>query len=406
VLSARNRVSDRIQSLNLGADDYITKPFSFQELAARTNALLRRKADPLLSVLRVENLELDPASRKVHRGKREIKLSPKEFDLLFLLMRHAGETVSRQDLLRESWGLQPETDSNLVDVYVNYLRKKVDFPDEGKLIYTVRGSGYRIGRPAPSPGGIQGANKDAESGHPDVNHTYQSNTLTGLSDSINLQQTPLRALIHSVAHDLAQPLTSVRCFLEVLGMHNNAASTLPADLRNIEQQADRAISLAKSISALVREVSVPSGPWTSLDVLLNDLFNDFIVLLNSGLLTLDRQWNSSIHVTSNPVLRQLMVLFLSKLIGRNTRPLVLTIAAQLNDGRCFLELKWKANDDSPAAIQDAKNIIAKELAHIQELVYSIGGELTLFEGRPEILLKLPAAPQNSRQDLVHEKMVH
>src|ERR1700756_5279052 len=113
VLSARNKVSDRIQSLNLGADDYVTKPFSFQELAARANALLRRKADPSLSVLRVEDLELDPASRKVHRGKREIKLSPKEFDLLFLLMRHAGETVSRKDLLQESWGLEPETESNL-----------------------------------------------------------------------------------------------------------------------------------------------------------------------------------------------------------------------------------------------------------------------------------------------------
>jgi len=105
VLSARNRISDRIQSLNLGADDYITKPFSFQELAARTNALLRRKADPQLNMLRVEDLVLDPASRKVHRGKREIKLSPKEFELLYLLMRRAGETVGRQDLLRESWGL-------------------------------------------------------------------------------------------------------------------------------------------------------------------------------------------------------------------------------------------------------------------------------------------------------------
>ncbi|HEX4604986.1 MAG TPA: response regulator [Candidatus Angelobacter sp.] len=400
VLSARNRVSDRIQSLNLGADDYITKPFSFQELAARANALLRRKADPSLSVLRAENLELDPASRKVHRGKREIKLSPKEFDLLFLLLRHAGETVSRQDLLRESWGLQPETDSNLVDVYVNYLRKKVDFPDEGKLIYTVRGSGYRIGRPAPAPGGIQAGGKDADGAHPDVNHAYQSNSLTGLSDAISVQQTPLRALIHSVAHDLAQPLTSVRCFLEVLGMHNE--NTLqPAEIRNIEQQADRAISLAKSISALVREVSVPAGPWTSLDVLLNDLFNDFIVLLNSGLLTLDRQWNASIQVTSSPVLRQLMVLFLSKLIGRNTRPLVLTVSAQIKDGRCFLELKWKASDDSPSPIQDAKNILAKELTYIQELVYSIGGELSLSEGHPEVLLKLPAAPQSSRQDLVH-----
>src|SRR6478736_822648 len=147
VLSARNRVSDRIQSLNLGADDYITKPFSFQELAARTNALLRRKADPALNILRVENLELDPASRKIHRGKHEIKLSPKEFDLLLLLMRHAGETVTRQELLHESWGLEPETDSNLVDVYVNYLRKKVDTTDEVKLICTVRGAGYRVGRP-------------------------------------------------------------------------------------------------------------------------------------------------------------------------------------------------------------------------------------------------------------------
>jgi len=142
VLSARNRVSDRIQSLNLGADDYITKPFSFQELAARTNALLRRKADPALNVLRVEDLELDPGSRKVHRGKHEIKLSPKEFDLLLLLMRHAGETVTRHDLLRESWGLEPGTDSNLVDVYVNYLRNKVDRGRERKLIQTVRGSGY------------------------------------------------------------------------------------------------------------------------------------------------------------------------------------------------------------------------------------------------------------------------
>ena len=145
VLSARNRVSDRIQSLNLGADDYVTKPFSFQELAARANAILRRKADPSLSVLRVEDLELDPALRKVRRGKREIRLSPKEFGLLQYLMRHAGETVSRHDLLRESWGLELETDSNLVDVYVNYLRKKIDFPEEEKLINTVRGSGYRIG---------------------------------------------------------------------------------------------------------------------------------------------------------------------------------------------------------------------------------------------------------------------
>ena len=153
VLSARNKVSDRIQALNLGADDYVTKPFSFQELAARVNALLRRKADPSLNVLRVEDLELDPALRKTRRAERDMKLSPKEFDLLHLLMRRAGCTVTRQELLQQAWGLQPETDSNLVDVYVNYLRKKVDAINEEKLIHTVRGSGYRIGRPAPTMNG-------------------------------------------------------------------------------------------------------------------------------------------------------------------------------------------------------------------------------------------------------------
>ncbi|MGH9566027.1 MAG: response regulator transcription factor, partial [Candidatus Angelobacter sp.] len=104
VLSARNHVTDRIRSLNLGADDYVTKPFSFQELAARTSAVLRRKNDPGLSILRAENLNVDPVLRKVHRGQREIKLSPREFDLLHLLIRRAGETISRNELLHECWG--------------------------------------------------------------------------------------------------------------------------------------------------------------------------------------------------------------------------------------------------------------------------------------------------------------
>jgi len=160
VLSARNKVSDRIQSLNLGADDYVTKPFSFQELAARANAILRRKVDPELEILRVEDLELSPRDRKVTRGEREIKLSPKEFELLNLLMRRAGNTVSRQELLDKAWGLQPETDSNLVDVYVNYLRKKIDLINEEKLIYTVRGSGYRLGRPASTGNGGPQAKKN------------------------------------------------------------------------------------------------------------------------------------------------------------------------------------------------------------------------------------------------------
>lgn len=398
VLSARDRVSDRIQSLNLGADDYITKPFSFQELAARTNALLRRKADPALNVLRVEDLELDPASRKVHRSKHEIKLSPKEFELLLLLMRHAGETVTRNDLLHWSWGLQPESDSNLVDVYVNYLRRKIDFTGENKLIHTVRGAGYRIGRPAPSqiaPPSV---------GHPDSvrldGHTYPSGALVDLTDALGIQQTSLKALIHSVAHDLAQPLTSIRCFLEVTGMHKNASPSFASDLRAIEQQADRAIALAKAISILVREVPAPDAPWISLDSLLNELFNEFVVLLHSGLLTLDRQWSSAIQVTSSPVLRHLMVLFLSRLVGRNTRPMVLTISAQANEGRCAIHFDWKPTDGAQPALLDAKSTLAKELAYIQELVYSLGGELSLTDGRSEIQLKVPASTHLARPEMV------
>ena len=393
VLSARNKISDRIQSLNLGADDYVTKPFSFQELAARANALLRRKADPTLNVLRVEDLELDPATRKVTRGPREIKLSPKEFELLHLLMRRAGNPISRQELLRLSWGLQPETDSNLVDVYVNYLRRKTAVAGEEKLIYTVRGVGYRLGRPA----SVAPANSDTGRASRELPYLPHSHTqsVAAPPEAVVVQQTPLRGLINSVAHDLAQPLTSVRCFLEVIAMRNGAISVQGPDLKNIEQQADRAIGLAKTISSLVREVSTPTGPWTSLHGLLNDVFNDFVVLTNSGLLTVDRQGESSIQVTSSPVLRQLLVVFVGKLVGKNTRALTLTVSAQAQAGRCTLSLRWKAADQ-PGAVQDARTVLAKDLGHIQEIVSSIGAEMTLAEGAPEISLKMPSAPPSKQ----------
>ena len=400
VLSARNGIADRIQSLNLGADDYITKPFSFQELAARANALLRRKSDPALNVLRVENLALDPASRKVRRGKREIKLSPKEFELLFLLMRRAGETVSRQDLLRESWGLELGSDSNLVDVYVNYLRKKVDFRDEDKLIHTVRGSGYRIGRPAPQKAAGDNLKAEASDVIQEVRIDYSVQGPEA-QESAEAERAPIRALIHSLVHDLAQPLTSVRCFLELSGVQEGAPSIQPGDLRTTEQQADRAIALAKAISALTRETQAPAEPWTSLDGLLNDIFNDFIVLLHSGLLALDRQWDYSIQVTSSPALRHLMVVFLSRLVGRNTKPLVLTIAAQVKEEQCLLDLTWRASEDWQTGIQDSRSIFFKDLPHLQALAESIGAEVSLTTGQPEIAVQLPAGPKsrNVRRDL-------
>jgi DNA-binding response OmpR family regulator len=396
VLSARNHVSDRVQSLNLGADDYVTKPFSFQELAARANAILRRKADPSLNVLRVEDLELDPVLRKVRRGKREIKLSPKEFGLLQLLMQHAGQTISRRGLMQESWETD-ETDSNLIDVYVNYLRKKIDASSPVKLIQTVRGTGYRLGRPAPA--GSASVQYD-RSPRPAAAHQYPPSG----HDVVDAQVPPsvvVRSLVHSIIHDLAQPLTSVRCFLEVLAMRAAGAATQPAELKSIEQQADRVIALTRGISAMVREIPAPAGPWLSLEQVFNEVFNDFALVMNSGLLTLDRQWNPSIQVPSTPVLRQLLVLLVSKLVGCNTKPVVLTVAASTQQGRCHLELRWRAADNS--AVRDASTVLAKELPNVQEITHSLDVELALPEGQAAILVKLPAAPlaAAARADSVH-----
>lgn len=392
VLSARNRVSDRIQSLNLGADDYVTKPFSFQELSARTHALLRRKTDPGLSVRRVENLELDPVSRKVRRGPREIRLSPREFDLLHLLMRRAGETIGRNTLLEQCWGHEADSDSNLVDVYINYLRKKIDSANEPKLLFTVRGEGYRLGKPAPliSPSELAGYHPEGLAG---TGNDHAEPALE--SQAAARQQGLLRTLIHSMAHDLAQPLTSVRCFLEVLALRKQGVSLQPSEIKGIEQQADRAIALTKGISAMVRAVSPPNGPWIPLDTLLNDVIDDFNVLVNSGFLTLRKDLDHSIQVTSSPVLRQLLVLLVAKLTGRNTRPLTLGISGTVRDEHCHLELLWAPSDGSSATVQDAKSILAKDHTDMGEMAHSLGGELLPGEDQPRIELKLPAGSRGA-----------
>ncbi|HEX7288315.1 MAG TPA: response regulator [Candidatus Angelobacter sp.] len=399
VLSARNRVADRIQSLNLGADDYVTKPFSFQELSARTSALLRRKADPGLKVLRVEDLEVEPATRKVRRGEREIKLSPREFDLLHLLMRRSGETISRNTLLQECWGEESDPGSNLVDVYVNYLRKKIDSAAEPKLLFTVRGEGYRLGGPA----SLSPASTFADY-HPDtpVGSAGSDGDVVDERFAAGVQQAPMRALVHSLAHDLAQPLTSVRCFLEVLALRKQGASLQPSEIKDIEQQADRAIALTKGISALVRSEGLPAGPWFPLDLLLNEVFEDFAVLLHSGFLTLQKEWDHAAQVTSSPLLRQLLVLLVAKVSGRNTRPLQLTIAGVLRGEHCHLQLRWASSEATQGPVPDAKSILAKDLANLQDLARSIGGELATAQDQPVIELALPAGPRTAAsKDLVH-----
>jgi two-component system OmpR family response regulator len=150
MLTARDAIEDRVAGLDGGADDYLLKPFSFSELSARLRALVRRGAIERPAVLDVGDLELDPAARRVTRGGIEIDLSPKEFALLETFMRRPGEVLSRLQLLEHAWDYEYENRSNVVDVYVRYLREKVDRPFGGKSIETVRGAGYRMRKPASS----------------------------------------------------------------------------------------------------------------------------------------------------------------------------------------------------------------------------------------------------------------
>jgi two-component system OmpR family response regulator len=144
MLTARDAVEDRIAGLDTGADDYLAKPFDFGELLARLRALARRGPAGHGPVLRVGDLELDPAARRVSRGGSEIPLSTKEFQLLEVFMRHAGEVLSRFQLLEGAWDTEYEHRSNVIDVYVRYLREKVDRPFGVTTLETVRGAGYRL----------------------------------------------------------------------------------------------------------------------------------------------------------------------------------------------------------------------------------------------------------------------
>jgi two-component system, OmpR family, response regulator len=144
MLTARDAVVDRVDALDSGADDYLTKPFSFAELFARLRAVARRVPVERPTTLEVGDLRLDPAGRRVWRGETEIELSTREFAVLELLMRHAGVAVTRLQLLEGAWDMAFESRSNIVDVYVRYLREKVDRPFGRESIETVRGVGYRF----------------------------------------------------------------------------------------------------------------------------------------------------------------------------------------------------------------------------------------------------------------------
>ena len=144
MLTARDSVPDRVRGLDVGADDYLLKPFDFAELTARVRALIRRGAQPRPSVLTVGDLVLDPAGRDVTRAGQRIELTAKEFSLLEFLMRRPGETVSRPRLLEGVWDEHGDVDPHVVSVYVAYLRAKIDRPFGRRSLTTVRGAGYRL----------------------------------------------------------------------------------------------------------------------------------------------------------------------------------------------------------------------------------------------------------------------
>lgn len=142
LLTARVTVADRVMGLDLGADDYLTKPFAFEELLARVRALLRRGAAAVPAVLAIADLRLDPATREVTRSNERIDLTPKEYALLEFLLRRRDQVLSRAVIAQHVWGVNYDTFTNVIDVYVNYLRNKIDDGFEPKLIHTVRGVGY------------------------------------------------------------------------------------------------------------------------------------------------------------------------------------------------------------------------------------------------------------------------
>ena len=150
MLTARDGLADRVKGLSTGADDYLTKPFAFAELLARIRALLRRSRNARPAVLRVSDLALDPASRRVTRGGASVALTSKEFAILEVLMRSAGEIVSRTRLVERVWNEASEVLDNLVDVHLSHLRKKIDYGDRSPLIHTIRGLGYRLGPEQPT----------------------------------------------------------------------------------------------------------------------------------------------------------------------------------------------------------------------------------------------------------------
>lgn len=145
ILTAKDQLNDRVEGLNAGADDYLVKPFAFEELLARVRTLVRRRYNQPDPVIRIDDLSIDTAARTVRRGDRVVSLTPREYALLEYLATRAGELVTRSDIWEHVYDFHSESHSNVVDVYIGYLRRKIESPNSPKLIHTRRGQGYMLG---------------------------------------------------------------------------------------------------------------------------------------------------------------------------------------------------------------------------------------------------------------------
>ncbi len=146
MLTAKTQVNDRVQGLNAGADDYLGKPFAFSELLARIKALTRRRDQEIKSILKIDDLQVNTSNYEVKRGKKQIKLSKKEYVLLEFLIRHKGQVVTKEQIVEQAWSFDSDVLPNTAQVYIGYLRNKIDrpFPKKKPLIKTVRGFGYKL----------------------------------------------------------------------------------------------------------------------------------------------------------------------------------------------------------------------------------------------------------------------
>lgn len=202
----------------------------------------------------------------------------------------------------------------------------------------------------------------------------------------------LTALLHSLAHDLAQPLTTIHCFLELAGQHKTGGAPGATELSNAALQIDRAIAIAKGVSALTRENPTANSPAISLDSILDEIFENFGVLTHTGFLTFERIATAGVQIGNNPALRQSLIIVITKLAGQSTSPIKVTVAADEAEHRYFLDFSWRPNDSTRIPAQTAEAIFAGDQNLLRELLQEAGAELAECGNAAALSISAPAIP--------------